>query len=76
MDLEVRQLEQSSMKLIPDLMMMESETVLTQYIISSWSLVYRNDGNHHFIKQTLVQDNAFKMILELELHYNLYSRGG
>jgi len=44
-DLEVRELEQFSMRLIPDMMLMESDTVLTQYIISSWSLVYRNDDD-------------------------------
>ena len=44
MDLKVRKLEQFSVKLIPDMIIMESETVLTQYIISSWSLDYRNTG--------------------------------
>ena len=43
------------MILIPDMMMMESETVLTQYIISSWSLVYRNQGKLHMTVLTICQ---------------------
>ena len=46
-DLEVRKLEQSSVELIPNLILMESETVLTQYIIASWSLVYKDESKYH-----------------------------
>ena len=48
----MRELEQFSMRLIPNILTMESDTVLTQYIISSWSLDYRNDGNYHFLTKT------------------------
>ena len=41
-DLEVRSLERRSVQLVPSLIWMESETVLTQYIITSWSLVLAN----------------------------------
>jgi hypothetical protein len=43
-DLEVRRLERRSVQLVPSLIWMESETVLTQYIITSWSLVYTNQS--------------------------------
>ena len=32
------------MKLFPHKVIMEGKTVLTQYIITRWSLVYRNTG--------------------------------
>jgi hypothetical protein len=43
-DLEVRTLERRSVHLVPSRIWMESETVLTQYIITSWSLVYTNQS--------------------------------
>ena len=43
-ELDVRELEQRSMKLIPNVVWMKSETVLTQYIITGWALVYRNQS--------------------------------
>ena len=44
MDLELRELERSSILLMPKDVVMESETVLTQYIISKWSLQYKSEG--------------------------------
>ena len=44
MDLEVRSLEQRSVRLTPRLIWMESETVLTQYIITSWSILLANQS--------------------------------
>ena len=44
MDLELRELERSSILLVPKDVVMESETVLTQYIISKWSLQYKSEG--------------------------------
>ena len=41
-DMEIRALERSTISLVPELVFMESDTVLVQYIISSWSLQYRN----------------------------------
>ena len=41
----VRELERGAMKITPDLIMMEGETVLTQYIIPYWSLDYVNTSN-------------------------------
>ena len=43
-ELDVRELEQRSMKLIPNVVLMKSETVLTQYIITGWVLVYKNQS--------------------------------
>ena len=44
MDLELRELERASINLIPKIVMMESKTVLTQYIISKWSLEYKTES--------------------------------
>ena len=44
MDLELRELERASISLIPKTVMMESKTVLTQYIISKWSLEYKTES--------------------------------
>ena len=43
-DMEIRELERETINLVPELVFMESDTVLVQYIISSWSLQYRNDS--------------------------------
>ena len=40
-DMEIRELERLIINLVPELVFMESDTVLVQYIISSWSLQYR-----------------------------------
>ena len=42
--MEIRELERSTVNLIPKLVFMESDTVLVQYIISKWSLDYRNSS--------------------------------
>ena len=44
MDLELRELERSSILLEPKHVVMESKTVLTQYLISKWSLQYKSEG--------------------------------
>ena len=49
MDLELRELERASINLIPKIVMMESKTVLTQYIISKWSLEYKTESNKTLI---------------------------
>ena len=41
MDLEIRELERETVGIFPERVLMESETVLVQYIISDWSLFYR-----------------------------------
>ena len=43
-DMEIRELERSTISLVPETVFMESDTVLVQYIISSWSLQHRNDS--------------------------------
>ena len=50
--MEIRELEQSTVTLIPKLVFMKSDTVLVQYIISKWSLDYRNSSKRwvHFFK--------------------------
>ena len=40
--MEIRDLEKTTIRLVPELVFMESDTVLVQYIISSWSLQHRN----------------------------------
>ena len=42
MNLMVRKLEISVMEITPHIITMESETVLTQYIITNWTLDYKN----------------------------------
>ena len=37
------------MMITPNMMAMESETVLTQYIIKNWTLAYNNKSNIHII---------------------------
>ena len=41
-DMEIMALERETISLVPELVFMESDTVLVQYIISSWSLQHRN----------------------------------
>ena len=43
-DMEIRELERETINLVPELVFMESDTILVQYIISSWSLQYRNNS--------------------------------
>ena len=40
--LELRDLEKTTIKLVPHTVVMESETELTQYFIAKWSLQYRS----------------------------------
>ena len=55
MNLIVRKLETSVMAITPHLLDMESETVLTQYLITNWTLTYNNESNVDAgIKMTLV----------------------
>ena len=54
-NLIVRKLETSVMAITPHLLDMESETVLTQYLITNWTLAYNNASNVDAgIKMTLV----------------------
>ena len=48
-DMEIRELERLSINLVPELVFMESDTVLVQYIISRWSLQYRQAMNKNKI---------------------------
>ena len=45
-------------KITPDLLTMESETVLTQYIIMNWTLAYKNISNIHQYITEGRRDNA------------------
>ena len=40
----LRDLDKSSLNMVPDEIMMESDTVLVQYIIKSWKLQNKNPG--------------------------------
>ena len=44
-NLIVRKLETSVMELTPHMITMESETALTQYLITNWPLAYNNASN-------------------------------
>ena len=44
-NLIVRKLEMSVMEITPNIITMESETVLTQYLITNWTLEYKNASN-------------------------------
>ena len=44
-NLVVRKLETSVMEITPNVITMESETVLTQYLITNWTLTYKNGSN-------------------------------
>ena len=55
MNLIVRMLETSVMEITPHILTMESETVLTQYLITNWTLEYKDTSNVNAgIKMTLV----------------------
>ena len=43
-EMEIRELERSTVDLEPENVFMESETLLVQYIISHWSLSFRNSS--------------------------------
>ena len=47
--MEIRDLEKTTINLVPELVFMESDTVLVQYIISRWSLQYRQAMNRYKI---------------------------
>ena len=57
MNLIVRKLERSVMEVVPKMISMESETVLTQYLITNWTLTYKNAS---------MVDDGIQMILVLE----------
>ena len=44
-NLIVRKLETAVMEITPHVITMESETVLTQYLITNWTLAYNNASN-------------------------------
>ena len=44
--MEIRDLERSTINLVPEQVFMEGDTILVQYIISSWSLQYRNTSKY------------------------------
>ena len=40
----LRKFDQETVELVPDLIIMESETELTQYFTKEWSLEYKDEG--------------------------------
>ena len=46
----MRDLESSVVKMTPDTLTMQSETVLTQYIIMNWTLAYNNISKTEIIE--------------------------
>ena len=61
-NLVVRELERSVVKMTPDLLTMESETVLTQYIIKNWTLAYRNISKHHLHPFSFFHKSLFQFL--------------
>ena len=57
--MEIRELERKTISLVPELVFMESDTVLVQYIISSWSLQFRNASEYR--EMILWRNYAFKL---------------
>ena len=43
-DMEIRELERSTVNLVPEMVFMESDTILVQYIVSDWSLQLRSES--------------------------------
>ena len=41
-NMEIRELERSTVNLVPEMVFMESDTILVQYILSDWSLQLRS----------------------------------
>ena len=69
-NMEIRELERSTVNLVPEMVFMESDTILVQYILSDWSLQLRsvlsreNNNDHTFHLGTpLIQTRA--LILSL-----------
>ena len=59
------------MKLFPHNVMMEGKTVLTQYIITRWSLVYRNTSKSLALITIFLLTNI-KVNQIRELHWKLF----
>ena len=55
----VQKLDFRTVRLIPDTIVMESEKVLTQYFITTWSLVYRNSSKVATKKGSFLIDKIF-----------------
>ena len=66
----VQKLDFRTVSLVPDTIVMESEKVLTQYFITTWSLVYRNESNATFhlcslLKSTCLGDHQRGVKMEV-----------
>ena len=59
----VQKLDFRTVRLIPDTIVMESEKVLTQYFITTWSLVYRNTSKVVTRNSNFLLDTNFTMLL-------------
>ena len=57
--LELRDLERSTINLVPKNVMMESDTELTQYIITRWSLNYKSGEKNFFLSFNSIIQNVF-----------------
>ena len=60
-DMALRDLDKSSLNMVPDEIMMESDTILVQYIIKSWKLQNKNPSTK--------QDNQLIVELRLTIYY-------
>ena len=65
--MEIRELERSTVNLVPEMVFMESDTILVQYILSDWSLQLRSVFSfpekikmiiHFYIGTPLIQARA------------------
>ena len=50
-DMALRDLDKSSLNMVPDEIIMESDTILVQYIIKSWKLQNKNPSTQPIINK-------------------------
>ena len=62
----VRDLERGAMKITPDKIMMEGETVLTQYIIPYWNLDYVNKSMRKYQCSFCTTNERYGSNIEVE----------
>ena len=58
-NIEIRDLERSITEVTPNEIMMEGNTVLTQYIITHWKLDYIDKGIHMTVLKGILNYNSF-----------------
>ena len=75
--MEIRELERLTINLVPELVFMESDTVLVQYIISSWSLEHRHEPEYYInlesnLNTHILRRNAYCIFSVLLIHHFIH----